>query len=75
MRKYAAQSGAILSQFRAKLFAERSATDRTPITRALRLSPSYQTLACTKEFAESVCKNSPRKSVYAGVMSKLGRAL
>ena len=40
-----------------------------------RLSPSYQTLACTKDFRQKVCKNSPRKSVYAGVMSKLSLAV
>ena len=39
------------------------------------LSPSYQTLACTKELRQKVCKNSPCKSVYAGVMSKLSLAV
>ena len=59
--------------YRAQLFAERSATVTTPISRTSNwLSRTYQTLACTKEFAESVCKNSPRKSVYCGDKSKIG---
>ena len=41
----------------------------TPIP-AMRLSPSYQTLACTKDLRQMACKNSPRKSVYCSMESK-----
>lgn len=48
----------------------KTAPKMAQLTRSLK-SPSYQTLASTKDLRQKACKNSPRKSVYCGDMSKL----
>ena len=48
----------------------KTAPKTAQLTRSLK-SPSYQTLASTKDLRQMACKNSPRKSVYCGYMSKL----